>query len=201
MDAIRNVLETIRQAANQYLMNLGHRSDDWIVLSNIVDHSGQESDLTRDKVVMTVYNITHETVIASYTAAQPGTGGSFAVVQPPLYIDLHLIFMANFTDRNYAEGLAAISRTIAFFQQNPWFTHATTPQLDPVVDKVTLEFTSLDPVAVNYVMGMLGTRYLPSVFYKLRLIPFASTAMQARAYPARGTDAQGRMERLEGTAT
>jgi hypothetical protein len=35
-------------------------------------------------------------------------------------------------------------------------------------------------------MGMLGTKYLPCVFYKLRMLPFASTAMQARAYPVSG---------------
>lgn len=191
MDAIRNVLDVIRQLAEQYLQNLEHREDGWVVLTNIVDHDGRLNEATRSKIVMLLYNITHETVISTYTAAQPGPRGGFAVVQPPLYIDLHLAFMANFVDGHYPEGLAAISRIIAFFQQNPWLTHDTAPRLDPVVDKITLEFTSLGPVDVNYVMGMLGTRYLPSVFYKLRLIPYASPAMQARAYPARGTDTTG----------
>jgi hypothetical protein len=35
-------------------------------------------------------------------------------------------------------------------------------------------------------MGMLGTRYFPSAFYKLRVIPFASTAMHERVYPVTG---------------
>jgi hypothetical protein len=48
---------------------------------------------------------------------------------------------------------------------------------------LTLDFENLTPVDVNYVMSMLGTRYLPSAFYKLRMIPFASIAMQARTYP------------------
>jgi hypothetical protein len=59
--------------------------------------------------------------------------------------------------------------------------------LDPAFDKLTLEFENLSPVDVNYVMSMLGTRYLPSAFYKLRMIPFASTAMQGRTYPVGGT--------------
>lgn len=134
---------------------------------------------------MILYNITRENLVSTYTPAKAG-GDSFAIVQPPIYIDLHLMFMANFTDRSYADGLEAISRIIAFFQQNPWFTQANAPDLDRDLDKITLELASLDPVEVNYIMGMLGTKYLPSVFYKLRMLPFASTAMQARTYPVGG---------------
>jgi hypothetical protein len=185
MDIIRNALETIRQLANEYLENLDRRGDDWLVLTSIVGHDGSMNEAARDKIVMSVYNITRENVISTYSPTQPGADG-YAVVQPPLYIDLHLIFMANFSERNYVDGLAAISRLIAYFQQNPWFSQANAPQLAPDITKLTIEFASLTPVDVNYVMGMLGTKYLPSAFYKLRMLPFASPAMQARAYPARG---------------
>jgi hypothetical protein len=167
------------------MQNLDRRGDDWIVLTSIVDHDGTMNDAARDKVVMSVYNITREHTISTYTAAKPGVD-AFAVVQPPLYIDLHLIFMANFAARNYSDGLSSISRLISYFQQTPWFNQANAPDLDPDIDKITMEFDSLSPVDVNYVMGMLGTNYLPSAFYKLRMIPFASSAMQARTYPARG---------------
>lgn len=190
MDAIRNVLEVVSKYCNEYMQNLDRRPDDWVALSNLVDHQGKLNEGTRDKVVMSVYNITHETVISTYTSAQPGVGG-YAIVQPPLYIDLHIIALANFIERSYSDGLAAISRVISYFQQNPTFNHANAPELDPTVDKIVLEFTSLGPVDVNYVVGMLGAKYLPSVFYKLRLIPFASPAMQARTYPARGQRTDG----------
>ena len=54
------------------------------------------------------------------------------------------------------------------------------------IDKLTLEMENLTPVDVNYVMGILGTKYLPSAFYKLRLLPFDSNAMWARTYGAMG---------------
>lgn len=187
MDVIRNILETICRLSDDFLQNRERRTDGWVILSNFSDHDGKLSESTRNKIVMAVYNITHETTISTYTAAQPGRRGEYAIVQPPLYVDLHLIFMANFIDRAYPEGLAAISRIISFFQQNPWFTQENAPQLDRTVDKITLEFADLSPVDVNYVMSMLGTRYLPSVFYKLRLIPFTSNTMSAKAYPARGS--------------
>lgn len=96
------------------------------------------------------------------------------------------MFMANFSAKNYSDGLAAISYVISFFQQNPWFNQDNAPDLGPEIDKISMEMANLDPVDLNYVMSTLGTKYMPSVFYKLRLLSFASTAMQARAYPARG---------------
>ncbi|MEA3066482.1 MAG: hypothetical protein QOJ27_2943 [Sphingomonadales bacterium] len=98
------------------------------------------------------------------------------------------MFMANFSAKNYPEGLEAISLVISFFQQNPCFTQSNAPDLGPEIDKITMEMSNLDASELNHVMGMLGTKYLPSVFYKLRMLPFASTAMQARTYPAAGNE-------------
>lgn len=185
MSNIRNILEVICKASNEYLQNIDRRSDEWVVLSSIADHDGSINDAARDKVVMTVYNITRENVIGTYNPAKAGVD-SFAIVRPPIYVILQLMFMANFSDRNYSDGLAAISGIISYFQQNPCFDQTNAPDLGPGVEKITLEMESPDPVDVNYIMGMLGTKYLPSVFYKLRLLPFASGAMQARAYPVMG---------------
>lgn len=186
MDLIRNALETICSLANTYLENLDRRGDAWLVLTSMVDHDGSLNQAARDKVVMTVYNITRETAFSTYrqtAPAQPSSkpGDGVSVVAPPLYIDIHLMFMANFGEKSYSDGLAALSRLIGYFQQTPYFNQSNAPALAPAIDKLTLEFENLSPVDVNYVMGMLGTRYLPSAFYKLRMLPFASSAMQARA--------------------
>lgn len=191
-DLIRNALETISGLANAYLENLDRRGDAWISLTSLVDHNGTLNQGARDKIVMCVYNITRETTISTYQSTLSGgrksdPAAGLAIVSPPLFVDIHLMFMANFTEKNYSDGLAALSRLIGYFQQTPFFDPANAPTLDPTFDKLTLEFENLSPVDVNYVMSMLGTRYLPSAFYKLRMIPFASTAMQGRAYAVGGS--------------
>ncbi len=188
MDLLRNSLETICGLANSYLENIDRRGDDWIILTSLVDHNGTLNQAARDKVVMCVYNITRETTISTYqgtVGSAPGGGppASLAVVAPPLYLDVHLMFMANFTEKNYSDGLAVLSRLIGYFQQTPVFNQENAQALVPGIDKLVLEFENLSPVDVNYVMGMLGTKYLPSAFYKLRMLSFVSAAMQARAYP------------------
>ncbi len=67
-----------------------------------------------------------------------------------------------------------ISRTIAFFQQNPWFSQETLPGLDPGVGKITLDLVNVDITQANYLIAMMGIKYLPMVLYRLRMLPFRS---------------------------
>lgn len=170
MDRLRNALEIICRLANDYLENMDHRHEPWVTLISMVDHTGGINERIRNKIVMAVHNITQETIISSYQRAQGDPAA--AVVSPPLYLDVHLVFTAYFTDVHYAEGLAQLSRLIGFFQSNPWFSRDRVPDLDPSFDKLSLAFESLSPAELRDVMGMLGTKYLPSVFYKLRMIPY-----------------------------
>jgi hypothetical protein len=189
MELIETVCELIRQRLNAFFQNIDRTDEDWVILSNIVDHDGAVCQGARDKVVMVVTNITHETIVSTYNAAARTGTTTYAIIQPPIYINLFILFFANFYDRRYLQGLAMISRTISFFQQNPWFTHDNMPDLDARIDKITMEITNLDLLQVNYLMGMLGTKYLPSAYYKLRMIPFTSDAMQAAVPAAQGVDA------------
>ena len=143
---------------------------------------------------MFLANIQHETIISTYNRTTPVKDDQYAVVAPPLYIDLFVLFFANFYDKNYTEGLGMIARTISFFQQNPWFTHNNLPGLDPVIDKLTFEFTNLEVTGVNYLMGLTGAKYLPSAFYKVRMIPFTSDAVQGQVPAAQGVQSPGAVD-------
>lgn len=191
MSAIQTTLELIRQKLNEFFRNADPKEDDWVILSNIVDPEGQPYETAKDKVVMFLANIQHETIISTYNRTTPVQGDQYAVVAPPLYIDLYVVLFANFYNKNYQEGLGMISRTISFFQQNPVFTHDNLPNLDPVIDKLTFEMFNLDMTGLNYLMGLMGVKYLPTVYYKVRMIPFDGTAMQEVVPAAQGVQAPG----------
>jgi hypothetical protein len=190
MDIIQTTLEQIRRKLNEFISNAIPMDEDWVILSNIVDHESHPYEKAKNRIVMFLANIQHETIISTYKRTV-ATGEQYASVPPPLYIDLFVFFLANFYDNNYSDGLGMISQTISFFQQTPWFTHENLPGLDPAIDKLTFEMTNLELVDLSYLLGMTGTRYLPSVYYKLRLIPFQSGAMQAEVPAAKGVEAPG----------
>jgi Pvc16 N-terminal domain len=186
MNLIQDTLELIRQRLNEYFQAADPSPEDWVILSNIVDQDGAAFEQARNKVVIFLANIQHDTTISTWRPAVPTAGDRYAIVPPPLYINLFLLFFANFSEKNYPMGLGMISRTIAFFQENPLFDHYNLPDLPAPVDKLAFEFTNLDAQGLNYLMGLAGVNYLPSVYYKVRMLPFRREVIQEQASAAQG---------------
>jgi hypothetical protein len=86
------------------------------------------------------------------------------VVAPPLYIDLYVLFYANFLGDHYPEGLDALSSVVRFLQQNPAFSVEA-------LGRVSLEMVNLDLEETRNLTAMLGRVYLPSVLSRVRVTP------------------------------
>lgn len=189
MSDIRRTLELVRDRLNEFLGVDDARPEGVVTLASLADPDGQIYEGARNMLVMSLANVQREITVSTYNRTVPVADNRYAVVAPPVYIDLFVLFYANFYDRRYAEGLGLLSRTISFFQQNPWFTHQSLPGLPPAVDKLTFELANLELTDLNHLLGMLGVKYLPSVYYKVRLLPFASEAMLAAVPAAQGQKA------------
>jgi hypothetical protein len=97
-------------------------------------------------------------------------GDRVALSSRPVCLNLMVMFAAQFAAANYAEALKLISATIAFFQSRPLFDHHNTPDLDPRIDRLALDIENLALGDLGNVWGLLGGRYVPSVFYKMRMV-------------------------------
>lgn len=194
MSEIRGTLEQVSKRLNEFIRNAIPRPEDWVILSNIVEQDGLPYEEAKDKIVMFLANVQRESTISTANPNVPIAGDRYARVSPPIYIDLFVLFYANFSGKSYAEGLSAIAMTIRFFQQNLWFTHENLPGLDPRIDKLTFEMTNLDPVDLSHLMGLAGAKYLPSVYYKVRMIPFVSDAIQSETPAVQGLQAPGEVK-------
>ena len=192
MSDIRGTLEAVRQRLNEFLQAAEPRPEEWAVLSNLVDPEGKAYDGARNRLVLFVANVQKETVISTSRGIVPAGDNHYAVVAPPLYVNLHVLVFANFYDAGYTEGLGVLSLAIGFFQQNPAFTPSTLPALPAGVDRLTWEMESLAPADLSYLVGLAGVKYLPSVVYKVRLLPFHSAAVRAQAPAVQGLQSPGR---------
>lgn len=196
MSDIHATLEAVRQRLDEFLQAANPRPEAWAVLSNLVDPEGKACEGARNRLVMYLANVQKETVVSTARGTVPAGDSQYAMVAPPMYVNLFVLLFANFYDANYAEGLGVLSLGISFFQQNPAFTPATLPGLPPEVDQLTFEMANLDPLGLSYVMGIAGVKYLPSVFYKVRLLPFQGGAVQGLAPAVQGVGNPGAPEPL-----
>ena len=154
MDTLATSLELIRGQLNAALQAAEPRADDWVILTNVIGQDGVLFEDARDKVAMLLVNIAGDATLR----ASPNPAGV-----PPARLDLLVAFVANFENRDCAKGLTAIARTIAFFRQTPVFTAP-----DAGVEPLSMLAADLSLADVGGVMAMLGLRYRPSVFYRLR---------------------------------
>ena len=147
----------------------GGVQEDMVVLANPVDLQGRVADNVSNKLMLFLVNIERETL--AYRDSSRGAGpGRDVVGSTPAHLNLSVMCAAHFEGANYAESLKRIANAIAFFQGRPVFNHQNTPDLDPRINKLTLEIENLDTASLSHLWGVLGGRYLPSVLYKVRMV-------------------------------
>ena len=87
---------------------------------------------------------------------------------PKIYLNLYVLFAVNLS--TYAESLKRLSLIIQFFQYQTVFTPLGSPGLPQGVEKLIVDLNTLSFQDMNNLWGILGSKYLPSVMYKLRMI-------------------------------
>lgn len=157
-------------------MNLFFRSklkihEDKVIVSAIVNQDGSIAIQGENKVLITLVNIIRDTHMKRDLSA--GTAFS-ANSARPVYIQLYLMVSCYFTGNNYPEALRFLSFVIGFLQEKNVFDHTNTPRLDEGLDKLVFEMESFEPERLSNIWSTLGAKYMPSVLYKVRIIPYDS---------------------------
>ena len=92
---------------------------------------------------------------------------------PPVYLNLDVLFTANF--ENYRTSLLLLSTVIQFFQYQNVFTPQNSPDLPQGIEELIFDMKTLSLQDLNNLWGILGSKYIPSVLYKMRLIQIFDT--------------------------
>ncbi|MBK8922844.1 MAG: DUF4255 domain-containing protein [Saprospirales bacterium] len=149
-----------------------------ILLENIaLFDSGQPADL--EGITITLVNLEEESALKNIRATQPNATGGMDLINPPIFLNLYLLFCANFPN-NYVGALQHLSAIIRFFQVKNTFTISNSPNLTlPITGnepedlfklKLSLKLYTPTFEQINHIWGALGGRQLPSVLYKAYLV-------------------------------
>jgi len=164
---------------NSALRRAFQLSEELVVVSSLYEPDGSVASQVNNRLAVFLVNIEHDTTPGFRTRPDGGSGrqGRLPV---PVSLNLLLMFAANFGAGNYAEALKFVSSTIAFFQSRPVLNHQNTPDLDPRIDKLTLDIENLAMSDLSNLWGTFGGRYLPSVLYRMRLVTFDAGQLDAQ---------------------
>lgn len=165
---------------NAYLFARTGTAGGSIVAGRLVDDGGK-SAIPADQIGVALVNVEEERTLKAQTPETALVNGRQIVLQPPLKINLHLIFAANFTQ--YDVGLRQLSWVLTFFQAHPSFTRDSYPALPERIAKLAVELQSMSFEQLNQVWGAIGGKQLPSVMYRVRLVPLQDTEPSAIQKP------------------
>jgi len=136
-------------------------------LGKVVDDTGKWA-VTLDQLGVALVNIEEDRVLKEQLPETSFINGKLVSLPPPLRVNLHILVCANF--QKYDEGLKFLSYVLTFFQARPKFTQVDCPNLDPRIDKLTVELLSLTYEQLNQVWAFIGGKQLPSAMYRVRLV-------------------------------
>jgi hypothetical protein len=167
---IHAAINHIAVQLNAYLRRTSNLSEDIVVFSSLVESDGSAAPHTNNKLVLLLTNIQKDTVPQRSGSRSLGGDGRALASTQSLYLNLYVMLAANFNGGNYAEALKFISKAIGFFQINPVFDRQGSPDMDPRIEKIILDIENLNSQDLSNIWGMLGGKYLPSVYYRIRMI-------------------------------
>ena len=163
---IHNVITSIASKLNEFVQNKLSIRDDTVIVSSLVDIKGNLNQDIENKISIFLLHIEEEKI--SKNAGTKFSSGA----NPPIKINLHVMFSAYFPNFNYVEALRYVSLVIEFFQNNNMFEDSNTPGLPLNGNKIYAELFNISIEEVNKLWGNIGANYVPSVCYKLKHVLF-----------------------------
>src|SRR5262245_26752614 len=102
-----------------------------------------------------------------------GADGSVYQAQPDIRLNLHVMFVARFTQ--YEQALGQLSRILTFFQANPVLDARGAPGMPAEIPRLSLELLTLPLAEQNDLWNALRAAFQPSLLYRVRMVVFGDT--------------------------
>lgn len=149
-----------------------------VVIDNIGLFESSKGDSLTNNVIITMVNVQEESTLKNQSALKRPFTASAAYQNPPVFLNLYILFTCNYSGSDYLLALRRLSFIILFLQSKNSFsvassiTGASFNLEEPGIAelKFTLELYTLTFEQINHLWGSLGGRQMPFVMYKLRLV-------------------------------
>jgi hypothetical protein len=190
---IHTSLSFLTKELNEYLkIRMDTPDDDKIFLTNVATESGGVV-IPDMSLGLTLINIEEERIFKDQKTTYINDDGFTEQINPEIKLNLYILISANFQDKksntaddDYVEGLKQLSYVISFFQAKNVFTADNSPGLaesDPSIQKLIVELYSYTFEQLYNFWSVLGTKYMPSILYRVRLLRFQERAVRQADKP------------------
>lgn len=149
-----------------------------VVVDNIGLLETANGNTLTENIVITLVNIEEESSLKNQPALRRPIVQSAVYQNPPVFLNLYVLFTCNYSGDHYALALRRLAYIIEFLQSKNSFSAASSvtggaldlTQAGVVSLRFTMELYTLTFEQINHLWGSLGGRQVPFAMYKLRLV-------------------------------
>lgn len=188
---LHSALDFLTRSLNTHIKTIAESDTDHVFLTSISD--GANVTIPAKSIGVTLVNIEEERILKEQRASFVNSDGIVEYRNPEIKLNLYIMISANFQNQDttdptddYVEGLKQLSYVLGYFQAHTVFTQDKYPLMaviDPSLQKLAVEFYSYSFEQMYNFWSVLGTHYLPSVLYKVRLLKFQEHILDALELP------------------
>ncbi len=186
---IRTALEFIKKELEAYIVEreqdaANYSTGNVVDLKSIMLPNGNVNYTDTTHITMMIAGIDEQRREGKRPYFVPTDDKQYLRLNPPVELDLFILFAAH--NSTYETALRDLSDVIGFFQANVVFDEkkypalnaaATAPDTKPwqLIDRLTFRLHSLSFEQQNNLWGMIGSKYLPNVVYKMNMLTVFDT--------------------------
>lgn len=194
---IRTALEFIKKELDAYIADrendpANYAAGSVVELKSIVSPNGNINLDNNKHITITLAGIEEERREGKRPYIMPSDDNKFLKLNPPVEINLFLLFIAHSSD--YETALRDLSDVIAFFQANNVFDEQRFPSLNAsvtepdakpwqLIERLSFRLSNLSFEQQNNLWAMFGGKYIPSAIYKMNLLTVFDTKSRQTATP------------------
>lgn len=169
---IGETLQVIADQLNAFFKLRFDTEEDKVSLNSVVSPDGNIDIDNYDKVLVTLVNVQQEKLTRNFKSYKSHQNNQFSGKKPAVTIHLFIAVCCLFSENNYQQALTFLSSVIEFFQNKYAFTRSNTPSLNNRIEKITFEIENFTSQEVSHLWGVIGTKYVPSIIYKVSVINY-----------------------------
>lgn len=170
---------------NTHLGTIFPSAEAHAVLSSLAMPDGTVPPGIENKIVITIANIERETTTINRTRPREEAGLHMRLTQP-LNLNVYFLLSASFAG-DYAEALRFLSTSMGFLQSKPAFTPQNSANFPRGLEALTVELVNLDIHNLQNLWASTGAKYLPSAYYKARMLTLQDGWVAERVPVVTGT--------------
>jgi Pvc16 N-terminal domain len=186
---IRTALEFIQKQLDAYMVEREQDAADYITgnvveLQSVVSPDGTFTAKDTNHITIMLAGLDEERREGKRPHYIPTDDKQYLKLNPPVELDLFVLFIAH--KKDYGTALRDLSDVISFFQANPVFDEEKNPSLNATVlepdkkpwqliERLVFTLHTLSFEQQNNLWAMLGSKYIPSVVYKMKMITVFET--------------------------